>query len=170
MNYEQWMQKHPAAAADMAVMIGAVNWAPDKKSEGKSETWAQQTARINITRQGAYSWRNNVGATKTKCTCGAKLCCPRCGKLPGFYRWGLANDSATLNEKIKSSDLILGIPRIITPDMLYKKILQFGTAETKKPGWEFNKKDKREVGQAAWMTIIREAGGYATFTTGELNL
>lgn len=169
MTYQEWAAKHPAAAADMAQMIGATEWIADSKTAGKSESWSQKTARINIANQGAYSWRNNVGAMPSKCQCGAKLCCPACGKGLGHHRWGLANDSPQLNKKFKSSDLILAIPRLITSNMVGTVIAQFGAVETKRPGWRYMKTE-REMGQANWLALVQKIGGYATFTTGEIKL
>ena len=153
----------------MNAMLGATKWLSNSKTKGKSEAWSQQVTRINVSKQGAYSWRNNVGAIPTKCSCGAVLACPACGKKPRTYRHGLANDSAKLNAKFKSSDLILGIPRRITQIMVGRLMLQLGAVETKPPGWEFTGTE-REIGQLNWLTLIQQLGGYATFSTGEVDL
>ena len=160
MNYSEWSARHPAAAAEMAAMLHDEFSAPDPDG-GKSEAYAQQQARFNASKAGAMSWRNNVGATPAKCkNCGAK-------QRP--VRYGLANDSARLNKDIKSSDLILAIPRVIRPEMVGTTIAQFGSVETKRPGWHYTG-NGREAGQAAWLALIKSIGGFAAFSTGEIEL
>ena len=160
MTYDQWAARHPQAAAELEQVIGIATADPDD-SDGKSEAWAQQRARFNAAHAGAMAWRNNVGATPAKC--------PECGAPQRPIRYGLSNDSAKLNKRIKSSDLILAIPRIITPEMVGGKIAQFGSVETKRPGWKYTGTE-REQAQAAWLALVAQAGGFATFSTGELNL
>ena len=168
-EYSQWATRHPQAAAELNQILGAVPWPAITNTNTKSEAWAQQKARFNISQQGAMAWRNNNGATATK----TKASCPNCGfdfmmKQPPI-RYGLANDSQKLNEKIKSSDLILAIPRVITLAMVGTTIAQFGAIECKRPGWEY-KGTEAEVAQLAWLQLIAKIGGYATFSTGEISL
>ena len=88
-------------------------------------------------------------------------------------RYGLANDSHGLNEEIKSSDLILAIPRVITKAMVPEggmKIAQFGSVECKPPGWVFNPNDAHEGAQLKWLTHVANLGGFAQFNTGDLRL
>jgi hypothetical protein len=168
-EYEYWEARHPQAALELKQILGAMPWPANDKTDGKSEAWAQQQARFNISKAGAMAWRNNNGATPTK----VPACCPSCGlhftiKQPPI-RYGLANDSQKLNKKIKSSDLILEIPRIITPQMVGTTIAQFGAVECKRPGWAFSGSDE-EIAQLAWLQLTASLGGYATFSTGEVTL
>ena len=137
----------------------------------KSETEVQQRVRFKVARSCALAWRNNVGATSFKCpSCKTDLTvCPCCGTRQRPVRYGLANDSQKVNEKIKSSDLILAIPRIITPDMVGQTIAQFGSLETKREGWRYSG-NEREQAQKAWIELINRIGGYAAFTTGKVEL
>lgn len=168
--YSQWRERHPQAAADMESMLAAI---PDSKPEAAndhSEAWAQQQARMSIARQGAKAWRNNVGGSKVK----EQHRCPSCNfsfqvNMPPI-RWGLANDSARLNKVVKSSDLILAIPRQITPQMVGTTIAQFGSVETKRPGWHFNPTNPHEVAQANWLQLVLSVGGFACFSTGGVEL
>jgi hypothetical protein len=161
-DYQQWAAKHPHAAAELEQILGAVTQpTANYDGDGKSEAWAQQQVRLKAAHVGAMTWRNNVGATPAKC--------PDCEAPRQPIRYGLANDSAKLNKQIKSSDLILAIPRLITQDMVGRVIAQFGSIETKRPGWHYTGKEQ-EPGQAAWLALIARLGGYATFSTGELNL
>lgn len=159
--YEVWAARYPQAAAELQGLLTANSGQTGAGEEGKTETYSQQRARFNIAQQGALSWRNNVGATPAKC--------PDCNTPRQPVRYGLANDSARLNKELKSSDLILGIPRVIAPADVGKKFLQFGAVETKRPGWVYTGKG-REAGQAAWLTLIASNGGFATFSTGEVQI
>ena len=165
-DYEQWAARHPQAAAELHQMMGAIPWPATGDTAERSEAWAQQQTRFDISKQGAMSWRNNVGAIPTK----VPTQCPQCGfkyQIPQRpVRYGLANDSQKLNKVIKSSDLILAIPRLITPAMVGTTIAQFGSVECKRPGWKYTD----EVEQLAWHTLIRSIGGFATFSTGEVQL
>lgn len=170
MDYNEWVSRHPQAAADLQVMLGAVPWPTGGVGgEGKPEGWAQQQARFKAAQQGAMAWRNNVGATPAK----TQHACPRCQfrfeEQQQPVRYGLANDSAKLNERIKSSDLILAIPRVIRQEDVGTTIAQFGSVETKRPGWVFTGKGQ-EAGQAAWLALITKIGGFACFSTGDLEL
>lgn len=168
MNYYEWAMRHPQAAAELNEVFKAAD-PSDKVPEGASEARTQQQARLDIAHAGAMSWRNNVGATPAK----MEYNCARCGfhgevsQRP--VRYGLANDSAQMNSTIKSSDLILAIPRVITPAMVGTTIAQFGAVECKAHGWQFTGKG-REGAQQAWLALIESIGGYARFSTGRVVL
>jgi len=159
-GYQQWVTRHPQAAADLVRVLHGVAQ-PVTSPVGETEAWAQQQARFSAARQGALAWRNNVGATPTKC--------PSCGIKQQPIRYGLANDSMKLNAEIKSGDLILAIPRAITPAMVGTTIAQFGSIESKRPGWRYTGRGQ-ESGQAAWAALIQSVGGYAAFATGAVQL
>lgn len=165
-DYATWARRHPQAAAELHELMGAIPWSATEQTDGKSEAWAQQQARFDIAKQGAMSFRNNVGATPAK----VPVTCPACGfrhtlkQTP--IRYGLANDSQKLNKSIKSSDLILAIPRVITPQMVGTTIAQFGVVECKRPGWKYSD----EVEQLAWLELIFSIGGFAKFSTGSVKL
>lgn len=161
MTYNQWAAKHPQAAVDLFTVISDAPWPPPADVADKSEAWAQQQIRLKIARAGGMAWRNNVGATPARC--------PNCGEKQRPLRYGLANDSHKLNERVKSSDIIGIIPRHITSAMIGTTIAQFVSVEAKCPGWKFTGND-HENAQAAWLALIRQIGGYATFSTGELKL
>lgn len=164
MTYQEWADSYPqAASALLQVLAPAAEYNP--ASEGKSEAYAQQQARLSIARRGGLAWRNNVGASKSK----ESHRCPCCGfafevKQPPI-RWGLCNDSHQLNAKIKSSDLIGIMPVLITTAMVGSTIGQFIAVETKRPGWSY-KGDDHEVAQLAWLQLIASKGGVSMFSTG----
>ena len=92
-----------------------------------TETDIQNLIKLEASRLGIRLWRNNVGAlfdSNGRC-----------------LRYGLANDSASLNAVIKSSDLI-GI------------------------NWIYKNTD-REKAQKAFIDLINSLGGDAMFCTGE---
>ena len=169
MSYSDWARRHPAAAADLQEELGALPWPTNTDNTGKSEAWAQQQVRFTASRAGAMAWRNNVGATPAA----IKTTCPKCQNRYQIkqqpVRYGLANDSMQLNESIKSHDLILAIPRLITPQMVGQTIAQFGSVEVKKPGWRYTGVGT-EPGQALWGVLMHSIGAYSCFSTGELTL
>lgn len=161
-TYEEWRAAFPQAAAALEQTLGAMPWpVTPPGGDGKSEAWSQQQVRLQVAHAGALAWRNNVGATPSRC--------PDCGAPQQPVRYGLANDSAALNERIKSSDLILCIPRVIQPQDVGRTIGQFGSIEAKRPGWSFTGKG-REAGQMAWLSLIASKGGLAMFSTGTVKL
>ncbi len=169
-DYAAWRQRHPQAAAELEGMLAGIPEPDPERAAGKSEAWAQQQARMSIAQQGAKAWRNNVGGTKVK----EHHQCPSCSfrfsvQVPPM-RWGLANDSAKLNKVVKSSDLILAIPRLVTPAMVGRTIAQFGGVETKRPGWTFNPNDPHQAAQAKWLQLVASVGGFACFSTGAVDL
>jgi len=163
MRFREWAQRHPLAASELLTMLhqGSEANLPENAATHKQESWSQQRARFEIAKQGGYAFRNNVGATPTKCK--------ECGARQRPVRYGLANDSTQMNTRIKSSDLILAIPRKITPDMVGSTIAQFGAVECKKQGWEYTGK-VGEAPQLAWLAFIESLGGFARFSTGGVDL
>jgi len=160
-DYKDWAAKHSEAAKDLEGLLCSAPWPKDSQHDKKTEAWAQQQIRMKVAKAGAMAWRNNVGATPVKC--------PDCGAKRQPIRYGLANDSHKLNSLIKSSDLILAIPRTIKQEDVGKTMAQFGTIDAKRPGWKFTGKGE-EAGQAAWMALILKLGGFAAFSTGEIEL
>lgn len=107
----------------------------------KTEAGATKLIRLEAAHKGVHLWRNNVGATMDE--------------NGNFIRYGLANDTAAMNRKIKSSDLIG-----IRPDG------RFICREVKKPGWRYTG-TAREKAQLKFIELINSMGGDAAFATGE---
>lgn len=150
----QWAAKWGvscAALADLAAMIGAQHEAALELT-GQSEAYAQSAIRLEAPRKGVKLFRNNVGALQDQT-----------GRL---VRYGLANDTAALNGRLKSGDLIGWRSVTITPAHVGRTIAQFVSRECKPPGWKYAGTD-REVAQSRWAEMVTLAGGDACFATGE---
>jgi hypothetical protein len=135
----------PEALEELCRAALHVAAADDDATEGR----VQSEVRLAAARQGKYLFRNNVGA----------------GKLDNgsFVRWGLANESAAVNAKIKSADLI-GIERVlITPEMVGSVIGRFLSVEVKRRDWKFSGTIK-EMAQVTWASLINAQGGRAVIT------
>lgn len=150
-----WAHRHrvpQAAVAELQAIIGVdgTRRAPDLR-EGASEGAAASHMRLAAARAGYLCWRNNVGAYKDK--------------QGRQVRYGLANDSAQLNEEYKSSDYVGGRPRLVTPDMVGSTILQLWVREMKPVGWYYTGTG-REPAQLRFIELVLAHGGDAAFSTG----
>ena len=123
-----------------------------KTDPSPRETDIQNRVRLEASRKGIRLWRNNRGAM-----------------LDGkghMVRYGLANDSRAVDDKIKSSDLIGIRPVKIDPSMVGVTIGQFVSREIKKADWHYTG-THRETAQLAWLELVLALGGDAAFATGE---
>lgn len=104
------------------------------------ETDIAARIRLNASRVGVTLWRNNSGAMKDA--------------QGRWVRFGLGNDSKTLNAAMKSSDLIG-----ITPAG------RFVAFEVKRPDWHWDmaRLDKHERAQWAFIAHVLRNGGIAGF-------
>lgn len=141
------------ALQDLQVMLGTLTIPEAGTSSGpaKSEAWAQSVVRLEGAEKGVPLFRNNVGALKDK---GGRL-----------VRYGLANDSAAMNDALKSGDLIGIRPLVITAAHVGHTLGQFVSREIKEPGWQYTG-DPHEAAQLAWANLINAKGGDARFATG----
>lgn len=117
-----------------------------------SEAMVSSLVRLEATRRGKRLFRNNVGA----------------GFLSdgSFIRWGLANDSASMNKKVKSADLVGISGEIITPADVGQPRGRFVAREVKAPDWRYSGTE-RELAQLRFLELIAAYGGDACFTIGE---
>ena len=115
-----------------------------------SEGLVQSVVRLHAPRLGETLWRNNVG-----------VLLDATGRP---VRYGLANDSKGLNEKLKSADLIGWRPVTITQDMVGRVIGQFISRECKREGWKYTGR-AHEPAQLEWARIVNRSGGDARFVT-----
>lgn len=112
------------------------------------ESELQKLIQLAESRRGNRLWRNNVGATYDQ--------------AGNFIRYGLANESTSINRQIKSGDLIGITPIIITPAMIGYTVGIFTSIEVKRPGWVY-RGTPRETAQRAWNELVASMGGRAGF-------
>jgi hypothetical protein len=153
MTLEQWAIRHHVgldALAELRVMMTPPSDPP--APAGTSEAAISNLVRLEASRKGCRLWRNNIGA----------------GYLQdgSFIRWGLANDSATINARLKSADLIGIRPVLVEPRHLGSTIGQFVSREVKAAGWKYRGTD-REIAQMRWAGMIAGFGGDAAIVNGE---
>jgi hypothetical protein len=109
----------------------------------QSEGAVQQQVRLEAAEKRILLFRNNVGVLMNAES-----------EPPRPVRFGLANDSKALNERIKSGDLVGLRPGG-----------QFVSREIKHAGWKYTGTD-REVAQLRWIELVQSHGGDAAFATG----
>lgn len=155
---DQWAFRHmiaPAALAELRELFYPEALQSEPDPDGRMEDYAQSLIRRDAPRRGWWLGRNNVGAFKPE-------------HSNRWVRYGLANDSAQMNESVKSADLIGLRPVLILPHHVGTTLGQFVSIEAKHPGWKPGEDLKREKAQTAWAGLIRSKGGLAVFSTGEL--
>lgn len=147
----KWGVSHNALI-DLQTQMGMLDPLPDRAAPGRSEAAISNLVRVEASQKGMRVFRNNVGVLEDKN--GRPL------------RFGLANDTAALNRKLKSSDLIGIRPVLIGPEHLGTQIGQFVSFEVKEEGWHYTG-TPREEAQQAWLVLIASLGGYAKFVCRE---
>lgn len=150
--FDDWARQWgvPAEALeDLRARLGAAD-RPGTGDQAQAEARVQDDVRLAASRRGFRLWRNNVGAFKAD--------------NGGFVRYGLCNDSARLNAKLKSSDLIGIRPVKITPAHVGKTIGQFVAFEVKRGGWRYRGKGREEA-QLRFLGLVVSLGGLARFVT-----
>lgn len=158
-SIHDWFNRHAGRPLtlevfrDLQITLGTYTLPlpPEAPGAGKSEAWAQSVVRLEASEKGIACFRNNVGALKDER-----------GRL---VRYGLANDSAQMNEVIKSHDLIMCRPLTIQPWHVGHVLGQFVAREIKAPGWQYTGQG-REPAQLAFANLINAKGGDAAFATG----
>ena len=154
MNLHQWAARWNVsmpALHELREMFGEISTDPESAAQ-TPEGDVQNLIRLEASRKGLRLWRNNVGALPTV--------------EGGFVRYGLANDSKAMNQKIKSSDLIGIRPVRIEPRHVGQIIGQFVAREVKRGGWQYSG-TKREQAQLKYMELVTSLGGDAQFATNE---
>ncbi len=111
------------------------------------ETDVSARIRIEAAKHGVQLWRNNSGAFENAA-----------GR---WVRFGLGNDSPSVNRVLKSSDLIG-----ILDGRRWGYIVDglFCAIETKTEGWKYSGTD-REVAQLNFLNLVKLRGGVACFAT-----
>lgn len=154
MTLNQWAIKWGVpigALEDLRREFGAISTEP-APNPGESEAGVQNRIRLEASRKGLRLWRNNVGATMDE--------------NGNFIRYGLANDSKQLNDKLKSSDLIGIRPVRIEPHHVGAVLGQFVAREIKPGSWSYSG-TKREEAQLKFLELVVSLGGDGAFATNE---
>jgi hypothetical protein len=148
----QWAVKHGVSQAALADLIDMVTVPELSVSiSGQSEAAVQNNVRLEASLNGVKLSRNNVGACKDER-----------GRL---IRYGLDNESKSVNTRFKSSDLI-GIRKLlITQSMVGSHVGQFVAREVKAGDWKWRGTD-REVAQLRYLMWVLSMGGDASFANG----
>lgn len=144
-----WAMRHgvTAQALDELRTLAVTPPSNTRSRDEGSENRVSSAVRLEASNRGdIVLWRNNVGALRDEN-----------GRL---VRYGLANESKHLNERIKSADLIGIHRRVIGSQDVGKVIGQFISVEAKREGWRFTG-TPREIAQAAWATGVSAWGGHA---------
>lgn len=136
--------------------LAALHVAPAATPGTESEARVSSIVRLEAGRKGVVLMRNNVGVGQRE------------DGTP--IRFGLMNDSAQINDRIKSSDLIGYRSIVITSADIGRRIAQFVARECKRPAWKYRPENKRDVAQARFIQMVASAGGDARFVQGEGSL
>lgn len=159
MSLEDWICKWGArlplqAQLELRATLAENDCAPPPVDPSKlsSEARVQSLVRIEAAQAGVWLTRNNVGAFQD----------PNSGRL---VRYGLANESKTQNELIKSADLIGFRKRVILASDVGTVIAQFVSRECKVEWWRYSGKG-RELAQARWRDFVNANGGDAAIVSG----
>jgi hypothetical protein len=154
MNLHAWAIRWgvgQAALEDLRREMGQEPPPAPPAAKGRSEAWAQSAVRLEASQKGLRLWRNNTGALLDA------------RGVP--VRYGLANDSAAVNARLKSADLIGIRPVVVGPEHLGRTLGVFLSREMKAPGWRYTG-TPHEQAQLAWAELITSLGGDAGFATG----
>lgn len=149
----QWATRHHVGADALAELSAILGSGPNDAPEGdRSESNVQSRVRLAAAAQAMRLWRNNVGVLRDD------------RGVP--VRFGLANDSKPLNQRLKSHDLI-GWRRLqITPAMVGSVVAQFTSLECKHELWKPGERPDDEAAQERWALLVNSEGGYSRFVTG----
>lgn len=117
---------------------------------GGSEARVQSQVRLAAPRHNMRLFRNNVGSLRDE------------RGVP--VRFGLANDSPSLNARLKTADLIGWRRLTIAPEMVGYAVAQFVSLECKAADWKY-RGDDHEQAQQRWAALVAADGGHARFVT-----
>lgn len=147
----KWGVSHNALI-DLQTQMGMLDPLPDRAAPGRSEAAISNLVRVEASQKGMRLWRNNRGGYEDK--------------YGNHIRYGLCNDSAALDRKLKSADLIGIDPTPITLADVGQPRGQFVSFEVKEEGWHYTG-TPREEAQQAWAVLVLSLGGRAKFVCRE---
>lgn len=154
----QWATRHHVGAdalVELSAILGSAG--TEAAEQARSESNVQSRVRLAAPALGMRLWRNNVGVLKDE------------RGVP--VRYGLANDTKALNDRLKSHDLVGWRRLLISPGMVGSIVAQFVSLECKREDWQparpTNARDfAHEQAQERWAALVTADGGYSRFVTG----
>lgn len=160
-----WATAHrilPAALADLVARLTVADYAPAEA--GRSEAAVQAEIRLAAAKRGdLVLWRNNSGAQLVYPV--DKDGNPQYHLEPRMVRWGLNNESAAQNKRMKSADLIGILRHKVRSEDVGRTLAVFTSIEVKRPGWKHSDASERDRAQAAWAATVAAMGGVALRVT-----
>lgn len=154
-----WGARHNipfAAILELEQMLGLAGREAMRETgvvgEQGSESRQSSLVRLEAAESGVMLTRNNVGALRDE------------RGIP--VRFGLFNESAKQNKRIKSSDLVGWRPVVIHAGHVGRKFALFTMREVKEEGWQFDPKDEHQAAQKVCIDLVLADGGDAAFATG----
>lgn len=124
---------------------------------------ASKEVRLKASSLGYRLLRNNSGALLDQD-----------GRL---VRFGWGNESKKINAEFKTGDLLGGLPLIITPEMVGKKVAVLSMFEVKTPQKinsvvkrAMNVASSREAAQLNAINFVRELGGISWFASSAADI
>jgi len=154
MNLFTWGRKwgiHPEAIIELSIAFGE-GYVEPESTGNRPESVVQNAVRREMARKGGAFWRNNSGGAYDR--------------NGNFVRYGLCNDSESLNKKYKSADLVGLRPVRVTNAHVGLVIGQFTCRECKPEGWVYGA-TSREKAQKRWMQLVASLGGDVGFANKE---
>lgn len=121
----------------------------------RSEAYVDSLLMLEAGEKDVMLFRNNSGAFQDK--------------NGRWIRFGLANESKSMSERIKSPDRVGFRKRLITQAMVGSVLGQAVFRECKEPGWQYTGVG-REVPQATFLNLAASYGCDAAFCTGKGSL
>lgn len=171
-GFNDWVMRHPEAAADLFEVLSAGAHVPGTDNEDKSEAWAQQQVRFKAGELGAgVLWRNNVGSTPAQSSHQCPACRHEYVENHTPLRYGIANDSAQMNKMFASSDLIGIRQYTVQPQDVGRVLGLFWAVEVKAPRVKIDlEKSAHQKRQAAFGALVESFNGVFQFSHGDIDL
>lgn len=151
MSLSLWFDKYNISAqarTELAAILDYSSTPAGSISGTGREAGLQKAFRFAAAQRGIKLFRNNVGVAIDS------------RGIP--VRYGLANESAQMQEILKSSDLIGLMPVTISQKDVGKVFAKFIAVETKRPGWEYTG-TVREKAQKRFLDLVTSLGGVGVF-------
>lgn len=149
MNLLEWAIKHKVTPDALRELGQTCLYLNPADNEGQDEGIVQRAIRLEGAEKGKYLFRNNRGAGRME--------------SGNYVRYGLANDSKTLGDAVKSADLIGWESFVVTPEWVGHTVARFLSVEVKAEHWKYSG-TLQELAQIKWAALVNSEGGRAIIT------